>query len=341
MNKILSCNYPLVVRDFDRIPEQYLTSDYRTKFDNYQKYFYTSKFFYDRTGTIPYYLNVDSSAYPIPDANGFNLNFSEVVEKRAKELLSLGKRINVSWSGGIDSTFILLTLYHYANDKSQIKVYGTYSSVIESGDLFDRYIKNNIDYDIHVNNIHYKDNYQCSDNEIFVTGSNGNDIFYPSNKFSSRDEFLTHMALNQNNDVHTDWKKVLPESTLEFLDPFLKKSPRPLDTVQDLRWWVSFAFNWYSTRTNSYIGLDKTRSHKIHSFFSSDDWQRWSMTNKDPATKTGDFKDDRWQLREMIHYYTGIGSYFNKNNYTSVLSSFGPSWLFLLNDYSNIYLQDL
>ena len=132
ISKIITCNQNLVNSAMMAgvMPEQYLADDYKQKYNFYKKFPTTGKFFYDRSGTIPHYLNIDNSKSPIPTADNFNLSFAEVVEKRAKELLALGKPINISWSGGLDSTFILFTLYHYANDKSQIKVYGTYSSII-------------------------------------------------------------------------------------------------------------------------------------------------------------------------------------------------------------------
>ncbi len=66
------------------------------------------------------------------------------------------------------------------------------------------------------------------------------------------------------------------------------------------------------------------------------------MYNKDPTTKTGDYTDDRWQLREMIAEYTGDNFYSTKKqNFLSVLSTFGNRWAFLLNDYSNVYLDDI
>lgn len=346
MTNILTCN-PILFNELlenDKIPKQFLTDNYKESYSNYKTNFTITKFFYDRSETIPYYLNVDKTKYPIPDCSNFNLSLNEVVESRAKELLALGKRINVSWSGGIDSTFVLFTLYNLAEDKSQIKVYGTYSSVIESGYMFDKYIRDKIEYDIHVNKP-LKNNYICPDDEIFVTGSMGNDIFYPDIIPTARDawiKFKDPSIHNVKNCATVSYKDILQDCTLEFLDSFIKKAPRKIETLQDLRWWVFFCFNWYSVKNNSYIGLDKSRADKIHAFFGSDDFQRWSMVNKEIVTKTGDYSDERWYLREKITEYTGDSFYSNnKKNTVSVLSSFGKDWLFLKNDYSNIYVKDL
>lgn len=353
MTKILTCNPNAVdhLIDSGQLPEKYLVENYKQLYLNHKRNFpIEGKFFYDRSGTIPHYLNIDATKNRIPSSPNFNLSFAEVVEKRAKELLALGKPINVSWSGGLDSTFILFTLYHYANDKSQIKVYGTYNSIIESGHMFDKYIKNNFRYDIHTNTS-YEHNYKNIGDEIVVTGSPGNDIFYkdigtaslsPSNKYDAWMVFKNPIDSPVYHYADQPYEKVLADCNLEFLEEFVKKSPRKIETLQDLRWWVCFCFNWYTTLYNTKIGVGPRIATNQYAFYDTDDFQLWSMYNKDPTTKVGDYSDDRWQLREMIAEYTGDNFYATKKqNFLSVLSTFGDKWLFLLNDYSNVYATDI
>lgn len=353
MKKILTANQGIVDQliNSGKMPEQYLSDNYEQKYEFHKKFPTTGKFFCDRSGTIPHYLNIDSTKSPIPTADNFNLSFTEVVEKRAKELLALGKPINVSWSGGLDSTFVLFTLKHYANDPSQIKVYGTYSSIIESGHMFDKYIKNTFRYNIRTNRS-YENNYKdIPDNEIIVSGAPGNDIFYkdvgtaglPSiNKYDAWMRFKNPVQNPVFVYADQPYEKVLDDDNLQFLEEVIKKSPRKIETLQDLRWWVCFCFNWYTTLNNCAIGVGPETAKKIYSFYDTDDFQLWSMYNKDPTTKVGDYSDDRWQLREMIAEYTGDNFYAtNKANFLSVLSSYGNQWLFLLNDYSNVYIHDI
>jgi hypothetical protein len=353
MAKIINCNINLVneLIDAGKLPEQYLAENYREIYKKFKQQFPIEKFFYDRSGTIPHYLNIDETKNPIPVSTNFNLSFVEVVEKRAKELLALGKPINVSWSGGLDSTFILFTLYHYANDKSQIKVYGTYSSIIESGYMFDKFIKNNFKYDIHTN-VSYENNYKSIPNdEIIVNGSPGNDIFYKDtgtggsflvNKYDAWMVFKNPIGNSVYHYADQPYEKVLADCNLEFLEEFIKKSPRKIKTLQDLRWWVCFCFNWYTTLYNTKIGVGPNIAKNQYAFYDTDDFQLWSIYNKDPTTKVGDYSDDRWQLREMITEYTGDNFYSTKKaNFLSVLSSYGNKWAFLMNDYSNIYVNHI
>ena len=70
---------------------------------------------------------------------------------------------------------------YYANDLSQISVIGTYGSILESGSMFDKCIKNKVSYDINVNTKYMID----SDDSIFVTGMMGNQLFGPTNEHSN------------------------------------------------------------------------------------------------------------------------------------------------------------
>jgi hypothetical protein len=302
----------------------------------------------DRTQSIPHFLDIDYSYCPIPNNKNFNLDFHTVTKNRCIELLSLGKQINVSWSGGLDSTYVLFCLYNYADDKSQIKVYGTYNSIIESGDLFDRFIKNKINYTIKPNYTSFTK--YSEDNCIYVTGSMSNQLFYHGLTYNkNRDPILKfkYHTLHKIHDAYDETlyqisdmslETVLTDECLQFLAPLRQNSVKPINTIQDLRWYLNFNCYWYNVLTNAYVGLEKDKINRIHAFFNTDEFQLWAITNKDPVTKTGDYSDERWQIREAISDYIG-DSYFSKNKkkFTSVLSPLRSNWLYLSNDYSTVF----
>jgi hypothetical protein len=289
---------------------------------------------YDRTGAIPHFLNMDPEYSKIP-FGATNKCFRQIAEERAKYLISLDRPINVSWSGGIDSTFTLFCLHHFAKEKDQVRVYATYNSVIESGYLFDRYIKNRMPYKIKVNSSADK-NYQSD--ELYVTGQPSNLLFQPSLPFKSeRDSILKipNTEFIQKNALKL-FEEVLEDSVIDFLKPSIDRIRRPINTLQDLRWFINFNFCW---NINNAHGV---RDRNIISFFGTDDFQRWSIHNTDEPSKIGDYSDERWQIRELIAEYTGDKLYAkNKRKNVSVLSTIEPDWLFLLNDYSSVYLHNL
>jgi hypothetical protein len=332
--KILSYN----PETFSRTNQQYKLNDITLYNKLTQHNFSKTSFLVDRTQSIPHYLDIDYSYSPIPVNSNFNLDLNSIVKNRCIELLSTGKQINVAWSGGIDSTFVLLALQHYANDPEQVRVYGTYNSIIESGNFFDKFIKNRIPYFIKVNTSAANNfgNKDC----IYVTGAMSNQLFAQSLLHSKRDYILEFKdGYSVENTLDYFYKDVLTDSCLEFLEPPILKVPRKLYTIQDLRWFMNFNFSWYNVLTSTLIGLNKDTASRVHAFFNTEEFQLWAIYNNDVATKTGDYSDERWQLREAITDYTGDSYYSNnKKKFTSVLSPIPNNWLYLLNDYSNVYI---
>jgi hypothetical protein len=300
--------------------------------------FSKDSFLVDRTQSIPHFLDIDYTYSPIPVNPNFNLDLNTIVKNRCLELLSTGKQINVAWSGGIDSTFVLLALQHYASDPKQVTVYGTYNSIIESGDFFDRFIKDRMEYSIKVNTT--ASNNFTSKDCIYVTGAMSNQLFTQSLLRSKRDDILQFKDdYCVENTLNCFYKDVLTDSCLEFLEPAILSIPRKIYTIQELRWLMNFNFSWYNVLTSTLIGLDKETVNRVHAFFNTEDFQLWAIYNNDVATKTGDYSDERWQLREAITEYTGDSYYSNnKKKFTSVLSPIPHNWLYLLNDYTNVYI---
>jgi hypothetical protein len=309
-------------------------------FDLYEKFGLNKhNMIYDRSGALSHYLNI-SKKHSMPKNVGCNLTFDEIAEARAKELLSLGKPIYVLWSGGIDSTYILLLLKHFANDPDQVRIYGTYNSIIESGDLFDRRLKHEFKYNIDVasdNEFSYK-----IDDCIYVSGMGGNQLFGPTDDFfSTTPNALFHHTLGTPDTIYESYEKNINPNLLEFLDPIIKASPRKLETVNDLRWYCIFNLDWY-TALYEHRTLIRTpeKAKSIFAFFDTENFQLWAMNTKDPFTKIkGDPNTHRWQMRQTI---AELGEPDFAKNKSKKISNFNvnrPQWVFLLDDFTNI-LED-
>ena len=63
----------------------------------------------DRSGTLEV-TGLKIIASPIPSADGFNKSIEDVLLERAAEIWAVNKKVNVFWSGGIDSTAVLVAL---------------------------------------------------------------------------------------------------------------------------------------------------------------------------------------------------------------------------------------
>ncbi len=331
---------PEIIKNKNPLIEPFLSDKFSFElFDTYEK-FGLNKFnvVYDRSDSIPHYLNIAKDACPLPQPiENYNKSFFELTKARCEELLSQNKYVNVMWSGGLDSTYILFMLRHFANDKKQVRIYGTYNSIIESGDLFDRRLKHEFDYDIHVscrNDFNYN-----SDDSIFVSGQCGNQLFGPTDDmFATGATAMFHHTLGTPSTIYEKIDGNVDEELLEFLQPMIATSPKKLETVCDLRWYCIFNLDWYTAVFSDKILLEKERAHKVYSFFDTMGFQEWAVNTKEPFTKIkGNSKTHRWQMRQVLDELFGEKEYaWNKPKKISTFCINQPEWLFMLRDFHNI-----
>lgn len=311
-------------------------------FKFYEKYGMNLNAVCDRTGKTPHYLKMKTGLHPIPEIGNFNKSFRDCVVERAKELISLNKKINVVWSGGIDSTLVLFALLEHVNDPKQITVYGTYTSILESGELFDKVIiPSGVNYYIKVSSV--RDFDDRPEDEIFVTGFFGNQLFGPVDNFTTGEvkteiSYFHHQFNNP--DPLIDYSKCVTDEFHEFILPSLQASPKKIETLRDLRWWLIFNFDWhtaeYATRLNT-----KQQNNQYH-FYNTEDFQRYVLSTKEPFTKdVNNPLTHRWVMRELIEEWSGDSYYaWNKPKGVSNLGNAIPSWLFLLEDLSVYYVKN-
>lgn len=310
-------------------------------FDKYEEFGLNDhNMVYDRTNVLPHWLNIKKDLHPMPQKDdSFNKSFFEIAEIRAKELLSLQKPINVLWSGGIDSTFILFILKHFANDPDQVRVYGTYNSIIESGDLFDRKIKNNFKYKIKVATSNAF-NYKVDEDSIFVSGMCGNQLFGPTdNYFSNSNQAMFHHKFGTPDTIYESYEKNIDRKVLEFLQPLIDSSPKKLETVNDIRWYCIFNLDWYTAIYEHKTHVGPEVASKVYGFFDSIQFQEWAINTKEPFTKIkGNPNTHRWQMRQVLDELFGEKHYaWNKDKKISNFTRNDQSWLFLLSDLNNVY----
>ena len=76
----------------------------------------------DRTETFTYPVNTKSLCLVPPFEAKFNKNFKTLCEDAAKDILAEGKSVDIFWSGGVDSTTILVAFLTVCENKDQINV---------------------------------------------------------------------------------------------------------------------------------------------------------------------------------------------------------------------------
>jgi hypothetical protein len=245
----------------------------------------------DRTGTIEPFLPL-TYRDPIPKFNSsFNKTFSQICTERALELLDTKKILNVFWSGGIDSTVVLLSLLSQARNSNQIRVIATHTSIVESGPIFDNHIKNRVSLLLNSSTTReyfYSSNHFDCDNELFITGECADQMVVQNFKIpiNKEDYFLPWQEVVETGKSSIDIKKI------EFIRPCLENSPRPIKTYRDLLWYYRFNFLWTNSKYSSCLGTDP-KYHPVV-FFDTKDFQQWSIHDEeemeDPYTQKHSYK---------------------------------------------------
>lgn len=261
----------------------------------------------DRTNTFAgrYKTIVD----PIPELpSNFNKSFSDIASERSTELLSTGKEIIVSWSGGIDATYALVSLLKNCSDTSQITVSMNYFSIVENDYFYLNYIKNKLKV---IAPTDYYPRIIPTENQIFVTGDQIPQIFgfsFVSFSDSKHESWISWVLSKFDSKEKANW-------FLSNIKPWLDKSPVEIKTVFDFMWWLCFSVRWNNNRfkplrwNSSY---DKNIfENNIKPFFRTTDFEIWSMLNHDKKIKN-DAPSFKYIMKEEIFEFDKNENYLNQ-----------------------------
>lgn len=258
----------------------------------------------DRSGTFSGRYNLVTSPIPSIPTN-FNKTFETICNERAAELVSTGKTLLVAWSGGIDSTCVLVSILNAATNKDQIKVVFESRAIAENESFYNNHIKDKLTCQIQ--DEFWVESFKPAEDELLITGDNIGQIFG-----MSAVSFMDNRYDNWQDHVATKYSGAKLDFFMEKSAPFLAKCPFEVNTIFDLYWWITFNIRWTHSQvrmlrfTSSYT---KEQFERNVSFFSSDDFQIWSMINHDlklqntPQSYKFVMKDIIWDYDKNDDYY--------------------------------------
>jgi hypothetical protein len=280
---------------------------------------YRSEFsFVDRTGAVPSIVkNYIAPEQQIPVGKPAQWNYLDICLSRAQELLDTGKHITVMWSGGVDSTLALFALMRQAQNLDQISVQCTFESIIESGKLFDTHIKDSgirIKFDQTRDNRDLPYSYDQEDpTQLYVTGGCGDQLFGKP------------VSLQAAGNAEQPWHSGFSQHYLDIIEPSLRFSERPINTVRDLRWWVFFNHTWTTAMHDDLVSKPAQVCERIHAFYTTPEFQRW-------AIHTPSYYEDqdkyRWPAKQALSQLVDYPYYIQHKT-----KSMGYTWRYLQNWY--------
>jgi hypothetical protein len=261
----------------------------------------------DRTGTFVGSIKTVTSPIPaIP--NSFTKTFEDICAERAAALIGTGKTLVVTWSGGIDSTSVLVSLLKAAGSNTdQIKVMFESRAIDENPDFYNNHIKDKLNHEIFTEYFAAK----ClpGANELVINGDNTAQIFG-----MSKTSFMENR--------YEDWRPYVRSKIaddveynfyMEKAEQQFAHSPFTIETVFDLHWWVAFSMRWTNPQVRMWRvadGYTQEMYERTIPFFGTDDFQIWSMLNHDKKLGN-DAVSYKTVLKDIIWDYDGNDNYYD------------------------------
>lgn len=247
-----------------------------------------------------------------------NKSFEEIVDERVIEIKNTQSNVILLWSGGLDSTMLLLKfIKHNVN----FKIVMTEMSMVENYNLYQEIINNKF------NNFTYTVPYEIINSDsllyyiknntdkVFITGDLGDQLFLSN---------LTYKYFYENMDI--PYRIIVPQNVIKYTEERVNKIlSKPIDaTIANWCWAIDFIYKWDMLDTM----LSKSTCNKnIISFFNTLDFQKWSVSNQIENSRFDKFTDKK-EIRKIISnlhwdkdwlkYKTKIGSqrmFFNPELY--------------------------
>jgi len=304
------------------------------KFLHYFKLYNQDVIPVDRTNTLKTPINL-LNLFPLPKLVPYKKKYEDICNDRAKELLKkstkLSAPIYVLYSGGIDSTLVLVSLIKNSNsvEREKINVLISQASITENPNFYENHILGKLNC-LPSTSLRYI----LGTKNMLVTGEH-NDQIFGSDIIADFIREFGEAAGDKKYDrekVLSFFNKRVPEPKLNLFyvnlfEELCSKSPVEIKTNFQFFWWINFALKWQNvsmrilmfTREKNITGINQEYIDKyLNHFYSTEDFQLWSMNNLDKKWK-GTWKTYKWPCKEIIYNFTGDSEYRdNKIKYGSL-----------------------
>jgi hypothetical protein len=302
----------------------------------------------DRTQTVnqPLKFNVDN-VWEVPTVQ---YSLDQAAYNIVKNIEATGEKINVFWSGGIDSTFIVNSFLKPLKSVDQLRVIYSPWSCYEHPEYMDFLKKYPTVETIDQSGEIYLD---LALDGIFVTGNSGDEMH------ASVDQsfFETYGADAMSMPWQQFFESKNPDQNfIEFCKKYFELSGRPIDTVLEARWWF-YAINKVTSITREltipfFITKDsKVPVDKIYSFFNCKDYERYIYWNINKILPTNSYSSWKQNLKDYSYEFDQCSHWYHNKiktnsaqlqHYTEKKTFLNDTrWILILDDGTRIFTDNL
>ena len=240
----------------------------------------------------------------------------EVADCIVDRAVAEDKEIQVTWSGGIDSTVALLSLQERLQNRGEMErlfVLLSLRSMTEYPRFYEQFIMQKLQtraLPVPLPNALTADT-------ITVTGEHGDQLFGSD-----------HLAaLVKGGVAHLPYREVIPfymtsklkleskaRRLMDYLEPQVRSAPTKIETAFDYLWWCNFSLKWQQVglRMVAFRGgqVRPLYENLVH-FFGHRRFQSWSLSNPQ-VRKVRDWRAYKLQAKQVILEATSDFDYFTK-----------------------------
>jgi hypothetical protein len=278
-------------------------------------------------------------------------SLDKAAELTVQQISKRNCKINIFWSGGIDSTFITTAFLKHHGDHSQLRILYSPWSTYEHPEYIE-FLKKFSDVEL----VDFSgDTYMQiqSLDGCFVTGDGGDESHASlDEKFFDRYGFET---------LQTSWIDFFKQHNsdsefIEFCQWYFSLSGIEIKTVLDARWWFYIACKFYG---QTFItkwpflmgGSDNFSPDRLISFFDTEFYQSFSYHNIDKIITKDDYKCWKQFLKDYCYEFDHLENWWATHKKLTSTQIFEYSfkknalldqrWLMYLNDGTRISTPNL
>jgi hypothetical protein len=242
------------------------------------------------------------------------LSFSDLMDKRALEILKKDGPIFVMWSGGLDSTGVVSAILKTwpKEELKRVTILCSSMSIKENRKFFPHIVKN-----FKIAQVTHKLESYAKLGHV-VTGELADQIY-------GADTMYVAINVFGESSITEDWRKIAP-GTFQSIDPvygldtfnnyanIVSESPVEIKTAFDFFWWINFTQKWQHVKYRALMSTSWTDPKKYFSkvihFYEPVDFQLWSI-HKPEARIPTTWNEYKSPTKEYIADYTKDDSSFN------------------------------
>lgn len=245
----------------------------------------------DRTHSIRFPFMVESSRRW--EAPNQPINLETCFAQRVKHIESKFNTVNLLWSGGIDSTAMVVAWLKHADPATTIRILYSLDSVKENTSFF-----------LHLTDVRRVDLieiggayfYQNQLDGAEISGGAGDDLT------ASVDEsfFSTHGWWTLQSSWKTFfWQKIPDQNFIDFCERWFALSGMEIETVLQARWW------FYANKCTppGMVRIVSDKNSKMISFFDHKLFDDYFFQNVDRLFHSASWKTYKQDLKDYIYSY--------------------------------------